>query len=307
MTNSQQQAVAISEAQQRVARAWFALLPQGWEKSELFYGRAGEHLFCLLEADSKGVRSPVEFTPELREALAHLRRVMTSPEGGAWLSVALKARADGGEVEAFYNWDRRYAINGSPTPFDPPQGGDAPAPSLAAFLTELQAHPRAVQFWPAWLAAPGAAVPDFRRPVAPPAPLAWMLGPSERPYWSSMLREVDTCLQGQLRISPELSPELLGHAGPAARLRRLRELATLAAQCAMRTLGRSQATVAAAMRREWALHGGQPQLDLGGLNLDQLLNNLPQGGPAEALRRDLEGALRELAAGRIADVFGVQV
>lgn len=244
---------------QRIAQVWFAALPpHGWEQCELFWAQVGEQTFCQAELLSQERRQHFPFPAALHPLLAELRGAMAGPDGGYWLSTRGLASA-GGTVEFFHNWDRRYYFNGLPGVFDPPQA-EAPFPSEADFLAELDLHPRAAPFWPGWLVPQGVQVPVFESPTLPPSALAWVTHPDTY-GWPAMYGQLDECLRGQLRMMPQSSPALLGWQGEAARRAALQELLDLVLACALKTLRRSDAEVTARMGQAWATRTGQPASD----------------------------------------------
>jgi hypothetical protein len=133
----------------RIARDAFA--DHDWDAIRIHFretGRASSARVELLHGQSwhhERIRSV-----PLMDAFHELRRAMSAPEQGAWMSYDWHLdRA--GTVRGTANWDRRV-WNTSGDPFTQPDVAN-PMPSDEMWALDLEQYPRSPAYMPEWLAS----------------------------------------------------------------------------------------------------------------------------------------------------------
>lgn len=154
-------------AKNAVASLTFRTLGQGWASCvDVFVEVANVSQLNgrLLTPDGQSVRRPSpDF--ELYRAWAHLRRVMSGPDRGAWMTARLRVSSDG-RYSMDFEWDERPVWPGSVDAEGVIHNGDDV--DRSALLNDLRRYPREARMTPAWLADLQAAPrTSFRNDVWP--------------------------------------------------------------------------------------------------------------------------------------------
>lgn len=154
-------------AKNAVASLTFHTLGQGWAScTDVFVEVANTSQLngALLTSDGQFVRRPSpDF--ELYRAWAHLRKVMSGPDRGAWMTARMRVSSDG-RYSMDFEWDERPVW---------PVSVDAEGTihneddiERSALLDDLRRYPREARMTPGWLADLQAApLPTFHDDVWP--------------------------------------------------------------------------------------------------------------------------------------------